>query len=279
MHCKESYRPGAGSAAGSGHRVRNVPAVPCRECRFWRQSACRRLAVRARPLAVLPAREGGVRAGQCSGAFPFLTPADLMRFVNRRVKVGETAVVREFVNWAVRPVPRQAGSDRLLPSAGPAGTIASSSPRGDCDTSCGSGGGQRRGCAPGQVRGKLGGAFLPEHVRNAAQGRRTGSPHYWGFEAPIGTSTCEVIRKSPRASEIVGWALSYWHGCPASCHRRPAQRRQIEHLQLACRQAAGHRRPDGRGDPRPGDPPDRHPATASPNWSTPAAWASKTSTT
>ncbi len=33
-------------------------------------------------------------------AFPFLKPADLMRFVNRRGELGETGVVREFVEWA-----------------------------------------------------------------------------------------------------------------------------------------------------------------------------------
>ncbi|MFW5693002.1 MAG: Uma2 family endonuclease, partial [Thermoguttaceae bacterium] len=35
-------------------------------------------------------------------AFPFLKPADLTRFVKRRVELGETAVVREFVEWAQR---------------------------------------------------------------------------------------------------------------------------------------------------------------------------------
>ena len=35
-----------------------------------------------------------------SVAFPFLKPADLMRYVNRRAAVGENAVVREFVEWA-----------------------------------------------------------------------------------------------------------------------------------------------------------------------------------
>ena len=33
-------------------------------------------------------------------AFPFLAPADLMRFVERRAEIGENAVVREFVDWA-----------------------------------------------------------------------------------------------------------------------------------------------------------------------------------
>ncbi|MDZ7620165.1 MAG: Uma2 family endonuclease, partial [Patescibacteria group bacterium] len=33
-------------------------------------------------------------------AFPFLKPADLMRFVKRRTELGETAVVRSFVEWA-----------------------------------------------------------------------------------------------------------------------------------------------------------------------------------
>jgi len=33
-------------------------------------------------------------------AFPFLKPADLMRFINRRGEIGENAVVREFVEWA-----------------------------------------------------------------------------------------------------------------------------------------------------------------------------------
>ncbi len=35
-------------------------------------------------------------------AFPFLKPAGLMRFVKRRAEIGETAVVREFVEWAQR---------------------------------------------------------------------------------------------------------------------------------------------------------------------------------
>ncbi len=37
-----------------------------------------------------------------SVAFPFLKPADLMRFVNRRAQVDENAAVREFVEWAQR---------------------------------------------------------------------------------------------------------------------------------------------------------------------------------
>jgi Uma2 family endonuclease len=39
-------------------------------------------------------------AVQRSIVFPFLKPADLMRFVNRRAEIGENAVVREFVDWA-----------------------------------------------------------------------------------------------------------------------------------------------------------------------------------
>jgi len=35
-------------------------------------------------------------------AFPFLKPADLMRFVKRRAEIGENGVVREFVEWAQR---------------------------------------------------------------------------------------------------------------------------------------------------------------------------------
>lgn len=35
-----------------------------------------------------------------SVAFPFLKPADLMRFVKRRAELGENGVVREFVDWA-----------------------------------------------------------------------------------------------------------------------------------------------------------------------------------
>ncbi len=37
-----------------------------------------------------------------SVGFPFLKPADLMRFVKRRAEIGETAVVREFVEWATQ---------------------------------------------------------------------------------------------------------------------------------------------------------------------------------
>ena len=33
-------------------------------------------------------------------AFPFLKPADLMRFVKRRRDIGENEIVREFVEWA-----------------------------------------------------------------------------------------------------------------------------------------------------------------------------------
>ena len=36
-------------------------------------------------------------------AFEFLTPADLMRFVNPRAEIGENAVVRKFVAWAKPP--------------------------------------------------------------------------------------------------------------------------------------------------------------------------------
>ena len=35
-----------------------------------------------------------------SVAFPFMTPTDLMRFVDRRGEIGENSVVREFVTWA-----------------------------------------------------------------------------------------------------------------------------------------------------------------------------------
>ncbi len=35
-----------------------------------------------------------------SVAFPFLEPADLMCFVNRRAEIGENGAVREFVKWA-----------------------------------------------------------------------------------------------------------------------------------------------------------------------------------
>ena len=37
---------------------------------------------------------------QHSSVFPFLKPADLLRFVKRRDNIGENAVVREFVEWA-----------------------------------------------------------------------------------------------------------------------------------------------------------------------------------
>jgi Uma2 family endonuclease len=39
-------------------------------------------------------------AVQRSVAFPFLKPADLMRFVKRRAEIGENGVVRAFVEWA-----------------------------------------------------------------------------------------------------------------------------------------------------------------------------------
>ncbi len=43
-----------------------------------------------------------------SVAFPFLKPADLMRFVKRRGELGENAVVREFVEWAKKARSRTA---------------------------------------------------------------------------------------------------------------------------------------------------------------------------
>ncbi len=46
---------------------------------------------------------------QHSLAFPFLKPADLMRFLNRRAEIGENAVVREFVEWARQ----RSGSSRM----------------------------------------------------------------------------------------------------------------------------------------------------------------------
>ena len=45
-----------------------------------------------------------------SVAFPFLKPADLMRFVNRRAEIGENAVVREFVEWARKHRRKRKGS-------------------------------------------------------------------------------------------------------------------------------------------------------------------------
>ncbi len=41
-------------------------------------------------------------AVQHSLAFAFLKPADVMRCVNRRAEIGENAVVREFIEWAIR---------------------------------------------------------------------------------------------------------------------------------------------------------------------------------
>jgi Uma2 family endonuclease len=43
-----------------------------------------------------------------SVAFPFLRPADLMRYVNRRTELGENGVVREFVEWAKKARTRKA---------------------------------------------------------------------------------------------------------------------------------------------------------------------------
>ncbi len=37
---------------------------------------------------------------QHSLSFPFLKPADLMRFIKRRAEIGENGVVREFIEWA-----------------------------------------------------------------------------------------------------------------------------------------------------------------------------------
>jgi len=44
-------------------------------------------------------------------AFPFLKPADLMRFVKRRAEIGENGVVRAFVEWAEKALSEQQGSE------------------------------------------------------------------------------------------------------------------------------------------------------------------------
>ncbi len=62
---------------------------------LWR---CRRLQVQFYRL--LP--RGSYEATTHSIAFPFLKPADLMRFVKRRAEIGENALVREFVAWATK---------------------------------------------------------------------------------------------------------------------------------------------------------------------------------
>ncbi len=62
---------------------------------LWR---CRRLQVQFYQL--LPA--GTYEATKQSIAFPFLKPADLMRFIKRYAEIGENALVREFVAWATK---------------------------------------------------------------------------------------------------------------------------------------------------------------------------------
>jgi len=60
---------------------------------LWR---CRRLQVEFYRLAPT----GGYEAVTHSVAFPFLKPANLMRFVERHAEIGENALVREFLAWA-----------------------------------------------------------------------------------------------------------------------------------------------------------------------------------
>ena len=69
-------------------------------------------------------------AAQHSLAFPFLTPPDLMRFVSRRVEVGEAVVVREFVEWAVRANTPVRTKACRRPSTPAAVEIASAAPAG-----------------------------------------------------------------------------------------------------------------------------------------------------
>jgi Uma2 family endonuclease len=51
--------------------------------------------------------KGKYQAVEHSIAFPFLKPADLLRFVNRRAEIGENGVVREFVEWASKAQAKQ----------------------------------------------------------------------------------------------------------------------------------------------------------------------------
>jgi Uma2 family endonuclease len=102
VHCKESYDPQRDPPPDLAIEVdvtsSSVPRMPILAAigvpEVWRFERGR--------LRFYRLGKAGYEPAQCSGAFPFLTPPDLMRFVNRRVKVGETAVVREFVQWAVR---------------------------------------------------------------------------------------------------------------------------------------------------------------------------------
>ena len=45
-------------------------------------------------------------------AFPFLKPADVMRFVKRRAEVGENALLREFLAWATKAREKIAAAGR-----------------------------------------------------------------------------------------------------------------------------------------------------------------------
>jgi Uma2 family endonuclease len=60
---------------------------------LWR---CRRLQVEFYRLAPT----GSYEAVTHSVGFPFLKPADLVRFVKRHAEIDETALVREFLAWA-----------------------------------------------------------------------------------------------------------------------------------------------------------------------------------
>ncbi len=102
VHCKESYDPERDPPPDLAIEVdvtsSSLPRMPVLAAigvpEVWRFERGR--------LRFYRLGKAGYEPAQCSGAFPVLTPADLMRFVNRRVKVGETAVVREFVDWAVQ---------------------------------------------------------------------------------------------------------------------------------------------------------------------------------
>ena len=65
----------------------------------WRLEKCR-----VRFYGLEP--NGKYEAVSRSLVFPFLRPADLMRYVNRRTAIGENAVVREFVEWAKKAADR-----------------------------------------------------------------------------------------------------------------------------------------------------------------------------
>ncbi|MGA2067293.1 MAG: Uma2 family endonuclease [Thermoguttaceae bacterium] len=102
VHCKETYEPEKDPPPDLVIEIdvtsSSIPRLPVFAKigvpEIWR---CQRGRLRFYRLS--RGKYGLIRR---SVAFPFLKPADLMRFLNRRGEIGENGVVREFVAWATR---------------------------------------------------------------------------------------------------------------------------------------------------------------------------------